>query len=274
MIKEHEIPKGSKLYFGSSAKAKRDFEARVSSLLESRGFEEIVTPNFSYSQHQSIENAQELIRLSDSSNCELSLRADSTLDVVRIITKRLGRTTSNKKWFYVQPVFSYPSNEYYQIGCEWIEHDRIEDIINLSIDILHQSDTEHTVQLANINIPKLIAQEMGIDISLFKDGDMSALNALKIEWLDELMRVDSIDKLESISVPGFLKDEVSFLISVAKKIDSDFVVLSPLYISSLKYYDGIYYRILDTHKVLAKGGKYCSGDLNSLGFALYLDNII
>ena len=111
MIFEHEIPKGSRLYFGKTAKAKRVLENSVCEILEKNGFEEILTPNFSYSQHQSIEDNKKLIKFSDEENEQVSLRADSTLDVVRIITKRLGRATNHRKWFYVQPIFSYPSKE-------------------------------------------------------------------------------------------------------------------------------------------------------------------
>lgn len=68
------------------------------------------------------------------------------MDVVRIITKRLGRTTSHKKWFYIQPIFTYPSNEEYQIGCEWIGHDNICDIINLNVEILKQLNINPVLQ--------------------------------------------------------------------------------------------------------------------------------
>jgi len=87
MIFEHEIPKGSRLYFGKTAKAKRVLENSVCEILEKNGFEEILTPNFSYSQHQSIEDNKKLIKFSDEENEQVSLRADSTLDVVRIIQK-------------------------------------------------------------------------------------------------------------------------------------------------------------------------------------------
>jgi len=87
MIFEHEIPKGSRLYFGSTAKKKRVLENKVCDILDNLGFEEILTPNFSYSQHQAIENDKKLIKFSDEQNEQVSLRADSTLDVVRIITK-------------------------------------------------------------------------------------------------------------------------------------------------------------------------------------------
>ena len=46
MIFEHEIPKGSRLYFGASAKRKKVLENQVCNILENSGFEEILTPNF------------------------------------------------------------------------------------------------------------------------------------------------------------------------------------------------------------------------------------
>ena len=105
MIHEHEIPSGSKIYFGQLAKKKRDLENKASEFLESCGFEQIVTPNFSYQTHQSIDDTTKLIKINDGENNSITLRADSTLDVVRLITKRLGRTTMHKKWFYIQPIF-------------------------------------------------------------------------------------------------------------------------------------------------------------------------
>jgi histidyl-tRNA synthetase len=75
MIYEHEIPTGSKLYFGESAKLKRKLENVASELFYDAGFEEIVTPFFSYHQHQSIDE-KELLRFSDEQNHIVSLRAE------------------------------------------------------------------------------------------------------------------------------------------------------------------------------------------------------
>jgi len=99
MIFEHEIPSGSRLYFGKSAKLKRKIENVAGEILESLGFEEIVTPIFSYHQHESFSDLKPLIRLNDQANQKVTLRADSTVDVVRIVTKRLGRSMESKKWF-------------------------------------------------------------------------------------------------------------------------------------------------------------------------------
>ena len=276
MIFEHEIPKGSRLYFGKVAKAKRDLENLVCKILQDRDFEEILTPNFSYSQHQSIANDKKLIKFSDEENEQISLRADSTLDVVRIITKRLGRTTKHQKWFYIQPVFTYPACEDYQIGCEWIEHNNIADVLNLTADILRALNIEPILQISNINIPKLLSSELNIDIEIFKNGDIGKLLELKIDWLEKLLRVQNIKSLENIIniVPNSLKPELEKLLSRALDVEYSNIIIAPLYYGSLKYYNGIYYRVIKDNLVLCRGGMYEAVGISSLGFALYTDNLL
>ena len=276
MIFEHEIPNGSRLYFGSRAKAKRVLENKVCQILDNEQFEEILTPNFSYSQHQAIANGRKLIKFSDEQNEQVSLRADSTLDVVRIITKRLGRTTTHKKWFYVQPIFSYPSKEEYQIGCEWIDHDNISDIMNLTADILKALNIKPIFQISNINIPKLVANELNIDLELFKNGEIATLFKLNCEWLNKLIKVKDIKSLEDVIsiIPNSIKIELEKLLQKAKEVDYSNIIIAPLYYGSLRYYDGIYYRVINDNLTICKGGMYSSEGMNSLGFALYTDNLL
>lgn len=275
-ILEHEIPKGSRLYFGKTARAKREIEQKVSDVLFREGFEEIVTPNFSFSGHQAIENETKLITISDETNNQVALRADSTLDVVRIITKRLGRTTDHKKWFYCQPVFTYPANEQYQIGAEFIGHDDIGDVINLCTKTLSSIDIKPQVQISNINLLQLAVKELGVDISLFKDGEVAQLFDMNIEWLSALLYVKNIQDLEKalLLVPNSLKEEVQNLINVGKQVGEDNTIISPLYYSSMRYYDGICFKVVDGNLTLAKGGAYSADDIKSLGFALYTDNLL
>ena len=276
MVLEHEIPKGSRLYFGKSAKKKREIEYKVSTLLDELGFEEIVTPNFSYSQHQSIEDNKKLITFSDTQNQNLALRADSTLDVVRIITKRLGRTTKHKKWFYVQPIFTYSSNEDYQIGCEWINHDNIVDILNLTSKILKHLDVNPILQLSNINIPKLVSIELNVSIDLFKNGEIAELMALNVSWLNELIKVQHISDLENViqKVPASIKVELEKLLDTANNCEYTNLVIAPLYHGSLKYYDDVYYRVIQDNLTICKGGRYSADGISSLGFAFYTDSLI
>ncbi len=276
MVFEHEIPKGSRLYFANAARAKRDLEYNISNLLCDNGFEEILTPNFSYSQHQSITNDKKLIKFSDEKNEQVSLRADSTLDVVRIITKRLGRTTDHKKWFYIQPVFTYPSSEDYQIGCEWIDHDNIVDILNLTGTILNSLEINPILQLSNINIPKQVALELDVDVDLFKNGEIAKLFDLNISWLNDLIKVKNIEDLEKsiLIVPSIIKVELEKLLKTAKEVEYKNLVIAPLYHGSLKYYDDVYYRVIQDNHVICKGGKYSADGISSLGFALYTDSLL
>ena len=48
--------------------------------------------------------------------------------------------------------------EEYQIGCEWIDHDNIADVMNLTANILTALKIEPILQISNINIPKLVAK--------------------------------------------------------------------------------------------------------------------
>jgi len=276
MIYEHEIPTGSRLYFGNTAKLKRVLENGASDFLEEKGFEEIITPNFSYSGHQSIDNEKSLITLSDEKNNSLALRADSTLDVVRIISKRLGRATLHKKWFYIQPVFTYPANETYQIGAEWIGHDNIWDMINLNCELLKKLEVESLVQIANINIPMIISKEYNISIELFKNAEIGALFDLKLDWLTKLIGVKTAECMEKIfdELPECLKTECKKLIDIAKNIEYENVNVSPIYYSAMKYYDDIYYRVINDHLTIAKGGGYQSNGIHSLGFAIYTDSLL
>ncbi len=275
MIYEHEIPEGSRLYFGKTAKAKRELEYNISKILIEENFEEIVTPNFSYSHHQSIDDEKKLIILSDESNNQIALRADSTLDVVRIITKRLGRTTTHKKWFYIQPTFTYPTNENYQIGLEWIGHDNISDVVNLAVKILENIKVDSIVQLSNINVPKLVCEELNIDIELFKNGEIAKLFDLNIEWLNKLLYVQTKECLIEIMdiVPNSIKSELEKLLEAAQNVNVD-VKVAPLFYGSMKYYDDIYFTIFGENEILAKGGRYTSEGISSLGFAFYTDNLL
>jgi len=248
----------------------------LATFLQNNGFEEILTPNFSYTQHQSIDNENELIKVNDENNNQVSLRADSTLDVARIITKRLGRTTSNKKWFYIQAVFTYPSTETYQIGLEWLEHENASEIINLSSKTFEQINIEPLIQVTNINIAKLVASHLNISIDLFKDGLLSKLFELKIEWLDKLIYSSNLSDLEQIFdiLPENIKIEVKKLIDIANNISYSNITISALYYAKMKYYEDVYFRVIHNNKILARGGRYTSDGISSLGFALYTKEIL
>jgi len=239
MILEHEIPNGSKLYFGESAKVKRRIENIASEVLDENGFQEIVTPIFSYHQHQSISDVKELIKVNDEKNNSLSLRADSTIDVVRIIEKRLGANTKQKKWFYIQPVVTYPTTEQYQVGVEFMGEKKLSSVMSLAAQIFDKLDTKPLVQISNIKIP-------------------------------EIQYVEGIDEVIAIA-PDSIKIELNKIKELCSELKCENSVIAPMYYAKMLYYDELFFRVIDKNEVYARGGRYKNAELTSVGFAIYTD---
>jgi ATP phosphoribosyltransferase regulatory subunit HisZ len=275
MIYEHEIPVGSKLYFGKSAKLKRELENTASQIFEKEGFEEIVTPFLSYHQHAHIAEKQ-LIRFADGDNHILSLRADSTMDVVRLMSKRLGRSIAQDKWFYIQPVFKFPSLEVNQIGAEFVGAKDLSFGVDISASVFEEFELLPLLQVCNINIPNMIASKFDLDIAIFERGEIEKLFALGISWLDKLVRVENIEGLDEVieEVPQDIKTELICMKEMSAKIGYKRVVFSPLYYAKMRYYDGLFFRFIEKNLTLGLGGNYACDGAKSAGFALYTDAII
>jgi len=274
MILEHEIPNGSKLYFGKSAKTKRAIENIASDILDANGFEEIVTPVFSYHQHLSIADEKMLIKINDAKNNSISLRADSTIDVVRIIEKRLGKNTQQTKWFYIQPVFTYPTTEQNQIGAEFMGEKKLSSVMNIANDIFSKIEVKPLVQISNIKIPKLLV-EMFDDITIddFKHLNIDKFLNLKVEWFEKLIylqHVEQVDELLEI-VPESIKKELLKMKELCEETKCENTVLAPMYYAKMLYYDELFFRVIDKNEVYARGGRYKNEDLTSVGFAIYTD---
>ncbi len=274
MIFEHEIPTGSRLYFGQSAKVKREIESIASETLEKLGFEEIVTPLFSYHQHECFENQKLLVRLNDEENHEVTLRADSTADVVRIVTKRLGRSTESKKWFYIQPTVTFPTTEQYQIGAEVIDGS-FEKIAETTTTLLKQIGSEPVMQIANIRIPHLLNEKYGISLEVLKSMHVEQIMAADLPWIEHLVRINSVSDLEDLSpFPNDIKGELEKIKEATAKVAYDNMVISPLFYAKMRYYDSLTFRMFEGNSLLAMGGIYTIDGVEAAGFALYTDECI
>ena len=273
MVYAHEIPAGSRLYFGKSAAIKRDIEATAARMLSEAGYEEIVTPYFSYHQHESFDDTRELVRLNDEENHEVSLRADSTADVIRIVTKRLGRSSEAKKWFYIQPVLSYPTKESYQVGAETIGGAFAETAAD-SVKLVRMLDLKPVMQLSNMRIPQLLMQRYGTDASALRSMHISTLLETA-PWMHKLVAVDSPEDLKDLSdYPDDIAAELDALRRAAEAIGDAAVVIAPLYFAKLRYYDALLFRMIEGNRVIAMGGSYRIDDIEASGFALYTDECI
>jgi len=276
MILEHEIPNGSKLYFGKSAKIKRHIENIASEILDNNGFEEIVTPIFSYHQHLSIADESELIRVNDAKNNTLSLRADSTIDVVRIIEKRLGKNTTQKKWFYIQPVVRFPTQEQYQVGVEFMGEKKLSSVLSLATDIFNKLELQPLTQISNIKIPEILVEMFDeLTIEDFKHINIDKFISLKIEWLTKLVYLQYIEQIDEVMAiaPKEIQIELQKMKDLCSEISCENSVLAPLYYAKMLYYDELFFRCIVKNEVYARGGRYKNAELTSVGFAIYTDAV-
>ena len=274
MIFEHEIPNGSKLYFGASAKVKREIEFLASEILDNLGFEEIVTPIFSYHQHESFDNKKPLVRLNDEENHEVTLRADSTADVVRIVTKRLGRSTESKKWFYIQPTVTFPTKEQYQIGAEVIDG-TFENIAKTTMMLLEEIGVAPVMQISNIRIPHLLNANYGVSLEVLKSMSLEQILAADLPWIDQLVRINSVKDLDDLSAfPEDIKAELVKIREAAQQVVYEHMVISPLFYAKMRYYDSLTFRMFEGNRLLAMGGIYTVDEIEAAGFALYTDECI
>ena len=274
MIYEHEIPKGARLYFGKSAKLKRDIEQKVSDILYKNGFEEILTPLFSYHQHLSLDDAKELIRVFDEKNRDLTLRADSTIDVVRILTKRVN--IDNKKWFYIQPVFRYPTYEFYQIGAEILGESQVTEALKNVIEIFKTLSVEPLLQISNIKIAKILNQDYKIPLEVLRDSNIEYLLKSENSWIKELIylkRVKDIDNIAGL-LPENIKEELLKIKELSKNIDYNNIIIAPLYYAKMRYYENLFFRFIDKNSTLCMGGEYISNETKASGFSIYTDSLI
>jgi len=274
MIFEHEIPSGSRLYFGESARIKRRIEARAAELLEERGYREMVTPLFSYHQHESFDDPKELIRLNDAANHEVSLRADSTADVVRIATKRLGRSTESKKWFYIQPVYRFPTREQYQIGAESLSGELPEAIAD-ALALLESLEIRPLLQVANIAIPRILSERYGVDLEAIKSMHIQGILEAGHSWLEALVRLHRPEELEGLEAyPEEIARELERIREAIAGVEYEPLVITPLYYARLRYYDSTLFRLYEGNTLYATGGSYRIDGARAAGFAILTDACI
>lgn len=268
---EHEIPNGSRLYFGKNAALKRKIENIASEILLKNDFNEILTPCFSYHQNLGVKSG--LLKFSDPQNNEIALRADSTVDVVRIVRRRL-KNENLKRWFYMQPIFKYPSKEFYQIGAEMIDERNLALAIKIALEIFSEFGLKPVLQLSNIEIPKLICQILGISIDVFEKGAIEVLLQKDIKWLNDITKATTLQDLKALknSVPSELKDAINDIEDLG--ISYENVRISLLYYSKMRYYDELFFRFLDANSILCSGGNYKIDGTNSSGFAVMVDAMI
>ena len=275
MILEHDIPDGSRLYFEDNALLKRELENYASDILLKFGFKEIVLPNFSYYQYQSSDSRNKIIKIADEFNSNLALKKDSTLDALRLISHRVNKNTDNKKWYYAQAEFSYPSSEFYKVGAEFIDSCDLPYLINTMLDIFSKYDNSYTLQISNINIIRIVCEKYGISIDDIKNKDYNKLFNSGIKEVELLCNIHTIDDLDDLSsFSDDIRDELEKMKDTIEKTNYENVVIEVFYYPEMTYYSSVFFRFFSDNIVLANGGIYKDENIVSSGFAIYIDNLI
>lgn len=275
MVLEHEIPQGSKLYYGSSAKIKRQTERIASEIFEEFGYTEILTPTFCYLEHQRNFKSREIVRLSNESNHPISLRIDSTLDLVRILNKRLQRSSQNTKWFYIQPIFTYPTKEIHQIGLESLQANTLDEVLHIAQRLVGALKLPCIWQLSNLNIPKLCSLYSSIPLEFFTRMDIPKLSQSD-SYLADLIAIATTQDMQDFlkKSPDFLKADLEKLLDLGTNIDETNKVFAPLYYPKIPYYNHLCFRLFWKNATLLSGGQYEINGASASGFALYTDAVI
>ena len=275
MIFEHEIPSKSKLYFGECAKIKRQIENECADTFYEHDFEEIVTPLFSYHQHGAFDDEKRLLHLHDEHNHTVTLRADSTSDVVRIVTKRIGRSTESKKWFYIQPAVSFPTQEQHQVGAEILDGS-FGEVVNIAVTLVEELELNATLQISNMRIPLLLSEKYGVDLQLLQDTYVEKILGLNIPWISKLVRIHRVEDLEDLEgIPMDIQAELILMREAVSEISYDeLVVIAPLFYAKMRYYGSLTFRMFHENELLVRGGLYQIEEVNAAGFALYTDACI
>ena len=204
----------------------------------------------------------------------MTLRADSTADVVRIVTKRLGRSTESKKWFYIQPTVSFPTKEQYQIGGEIIDGS-FEEAVRTTTTLLSEIGSEPVMQIANIRIPHLLNEKYGVSLEVLKSMHVEQIMATDLPWIDQLARLHTVDDLNDLSVfPSDIQEELEKIKEATQKVEYANMVISPLFYAKMRYYDSLTFRMFEGNALLATGGIYTIDGVEAAGFALYTDECV
>ncbi len=275
MVLEHEIPQGAKLYFGKSAKTKREIEALCAEILQQYGYEEIATPLFSYG-NDTYESEKEILKISNEKNHQIILRGDSTFEVVHIVNKRIGKSTEHQKWFYIQPVYAYPTTETHQIGAENLGSGDILDSLQVASKIFNSLQISPVLQISDFAIPKKVGEISHLSLDDLKEGNLYKIIQNQEEWLKALLSIQSIEDLKQNLplMPQEIQIELKKLQDIVCGIDYPNIIIAPLYYSPMKYYKGEFFKFFDKNTTFALGGNYSCEGSDSSGFAIYTDNIL
>ena len=149
-------------------------------------------------------------------------------------------------------------------------------VLNQAIAIFANLGISPLLQISNINIPKILAEMLDLNLDDFRHINIEKFLSLGIEWLTKLVylqRVDQIDEVTAL-VPDPIKAELLKIKELCSDLSYANTVIAPLYYAKMLYYDELYFRMIEGNEIYARGGRYRNDEITSVGFAIYTDTLI
>lgn len=132
------------------------------------------------------------------------------------------------------------------------------------------------MQISNIKIPEILVDMFDeLTIDDFRHINIEKILSLKVDWLEKLVylqHVENVDEVIAIA-PDAIKSELQKMKELCSEMSCKNSVLAPMYYAKMLYYDELFFRVIDKNEVYARGGRYKSSELTSVGFAIYTDSL-
>lgn len=126
-------PRGTRIFFGQELQKRRLVEVTLRKVLESEGYEEILTPTLEHEEVFTVIRRavnEKLYSLQDRSGRKLVLRPEMNAPVCRTVGLQIYKNSFPRKLYYFVPVFRYERSqsgtfrEFWQLGIEYFGADQ------------------------------------------------------------------------------------------------------------------------------------------------------
>ncbi len=317
-MKMIETPSGLKDMVAENAQAKYTLQQRIETIFQKSGYEFIMTPDIEFYQtyataYSEINDAQ-MYKFFDQDGQILTLRADMTVPIARVVASKYAGKQPPFRFCYTQNVykvrqaFAGKRNEVTDCGIELIGADQKNDpeVLAMALEVMASLGVrKYTMEIGNSNFFRSACQSAGIaeeDMKQLADlVDRKSIVELA-EFLDTLSLEsdvydffldlpflngkDALEKAEQMSFTQQLKEEVAQL----KELEQFFgeigygehVSFDLSKVPHLDYYTGIIFEgyIEGVGQAILSGGRYddllkkFGKDYPAIGFGVKVDPIV
>jgi ATP phosphoribosyltransferase regulatory subunit len=295
--RETQLPKGVKLYLPDEAAQKRIVEERLLGVFRRWGYREVVTPTYEYfdviARGTDHDLQERMFKMVDrESGRLLTLRADITPQIARIVSTRLRDAPKPLRLAYVTNVFRYDEpqvgrhREFYQAGVELVGLPNPEgdaEMIAMTVEGLQALGlSRFQLDVGQADFFRGILEDLGTDEPTARElrsalgrKDVSSLERLVVELAAPAAVTDLLLALPALYGRGEVLDRAERLVKNARSEAAlanlvevyrllrlyglaDSVLLDLADVRGFDYYSGVHFEayVSGLGAPLASGGRY------------------